>query len=144
MKIRLILPKKKLKRNILRKNWNLKNELEKKTTDCNQCFFFHTRDVKILPNFAPKIAKLVEITLQKRISPKFPRFAKKTNTDWNLLSKNFKFRIFFLWNLGTLVAFFSTKKIKSYVWVSCSGFFCGQVRKTYPQKIKWWFENWTL
>jgi hypothetical protein len=84
--------------------------LEKKTTDCNQRFFFHTRDVKILPNFAPKIAKLVEITLQKRISPKFPRFAKKTNTDWNLTSKNFNFRIFFceIWGLWWL--FFPQKK----------------------------------
>jgi hypothetical protein len=52
---------------------------------------------QILP---PKIAKLVEITLEKHISPKFPRyscpkkrrkFAKKTNTDWNLLSQNFNF-----------------------------------------------------
>jgi hypothetical protein len=30
--------------------------------------------VEILANFAPKIAKLVEITLEKHTFPKFPRF----------------------------------------------------------------------
>ncbi len=28
--------------------------------------------------------------------------------------------------------------------MSCSGFFCGQVRKTYPQKIKRWLKIWHL
>jgi hypothetical protein len=37
-------------------------------------FFSHIYDVKILVYFAPKIAKLVKITLQKHIFPKFPRF----------------------------------------------------------------------
>jgi hypothetical protein len=32
-------------------------------------------DVKILANFASKIAKLVEITLEKHIYPEFPTFS---------------------------------------------------------------------
>jgi len=32
-------------------------------------------DVKILADFASKIAKLVEITLEKHIYPEFPRFS---------------------------------------------------------------------
>jgi hypothetical protein len=36
-------------------------------------FFSQFCDVKILVNFAPKFAKLVEITLGKRIYLKFPR-----------------------------------------------------------------------
>jgi len=44
--------------------------------------FFHICDVQILANFASKIAKLVEITLEKNIYPKFPRFF------WSTKSKN--------------------------------------------------------
>jgi hypothetical protein len=36
-------------------------------------YFFHICDVKILANFAQKFAKLVQITLEKHIFPKFPR-----------------------------------------------------------------------
>jgi hypothetical protein len=35
---------------------------------CGGMFFFHICDVEILTNFAPKIMKLVKITLEKHIS----------------------------------------------------------------------------
>ncbi len=55
-------------------------------------FIFHICDVENLAKFGPKFAKLVKITLEKHINPKFPRFscgkkrkfASKKNTASNL------------------------------------------------------------
>jgi len=49
--------------------------------------------VEILANFAPEIAKLVEITLQKHTFPKFPRFLgqKSENLLQNELARQANF-----------------------------------------------------
>lgn len=127
-----------------KKNLKPKKLIEKKKpTDWNQCFFFHICDVKILP---PKLQNWLKLHYKNIFLQNFLEFLIKKksenlynkNTDWNLWTKNFNFRIFFceIWGLWWL--FFSQKN--KILCMSCSGFFCGQVRKTYPQKIKWWLK----
>jgi hypothetical protein len=68
--------------------------------------FYFICDVKIIANFAPNFAKLVEITLGKHIFRKFPwffcekqkKFTQNKNTDWRhkliILTKRTKFTIY--------------------------------------------------
>ncbi len=44
-----------------------------KSTDSNQCFFFHICDVKILPNFAPKNCKIGRNYTRKTYFSKIPQ-----------------------------------------------------------------------